>query len=325
MAPLTYFLLAMNLLVFLASHEAYEKADRSIDRLLSDRSYLETQGLAFASMIMKEPEQFKGTLLELADKAMLDEPESRRMLGGLALRNVSFMSRAEGYSFEGDDVAIADWREKFEKLREAQKSHPSYVWGISNWKDGWKQWVSYQFSHSGFIHLFWNMVFLLIFGSFIELRLGGSFVILTYVGGGVMGAVVCNHLSGVSSSPLVGASAAVSAMMGLVAAAWWKKEKLLFFYWLLPIRGYFGFVALPSWLVVIVSLVPDLSGYLAASRDFGSIAYSAHLGGAVWGVLVAVLLSFGWMENEIEESDSQDQGSAPEGGSDSENDFRKTG
>lgn len=300
--PVTFLLFSLNFLVFIFTLEANYEGDQKIESILSDRSFVETQGVAFAVMISREPQasEFSTTLHRLAAKALGGDSSARRILGNLALRNATFMRDAETYDFGGDEVALKKWRADFTELKSIQANHPTYLWGLSRLKSDWIQYISYQFSHSGFVHLFWNMVFLLIFGGFVETRLGGSFVILSYLGGGLLGAFAFSKLSGISSSPLVGASAAVSALIALVGITWLKRGKLRFFYWLLPAQGYYGFVWLPSWLVLLVMLVPDLSGYLAAARDVGSVAYSAHLGGAAWGALMALALSCGLLRSEYE-------------------------
>lgn len=312
--PVTFLLFALNLLVFIATMEANFEGDQKIESILNDHSFIETQGAAFAVMITREAETsaFSPILQKLADKALSGDTDSRRVLGNLALRNVTFMRDAENYDFGGDEVALQNWRSAFNELKSVQAAHPTYLWGLSRLKSDWIQYISYQFSHSGVVHLFWNMVFLVIFGGFIEMSLGGSFVILSYLGGGLLGAWTFSQLSGISSSPLVGASAAVSALIALVGVAWLKREKVRFFYWLLPLPGYYGFVLLPSWLVLLVMLVPDLSGYLAAARDFGSVAYSAHLGGAAWGFLMAIAFSFGLLRSENEDPSDDENGSESE-------------
>jgi membrane associated rhomboid family serine protease len=296
-APVTYALVAINLLVFIFTFNAFLRADHALDELLEDDVFVATQGSAFAVMIAREPGRFSKTLHALSASAIDGDSDSRRVLGSLALRNRVFMEQAADYEFGGDEVALADWRTKFAKLERIQAHHPSYQWGISQRTENWLHWITYQFAHSGFTHLFWNMLFLLLFGSFVETSLGGLAVALTYLGGGLLGAWSFSLLSGISSSPLVGASAAVSGLMGLVTVAFWK-EKLKFFYWLFPMQGYFGFAFLPSWLVIIVFAVPDLSGFFSSVPEFGSIAYSAHLGGMTGGAVLGGLIIFRRFKSE---------------------------
>ena len=300
LAPITYFLFAINLFVFVATYDQFEKTDSQMESLIGDDAFLETQGSAFAIMIRKEPGNYSEMLRKLAGRTSMGDVDSRHLLGSFALRNIDFMARAGNYDFGGDEIALHEWRTKFDELVKMQQEHPSFQWGVSHLHAGWRQWFTYQFAHSGASHLFMNMIFLLLFGIFVETHLGSSFVVLTYLGGGLAGAASFSMLSGLSSAPLIGASAAISALMSLVGIWWIGKEGIRFFYFLLPKQGYYGFVLLPSWLVLLVLLVPDLSSYLSSSREFGSVAYAAHLGGSLWGAFTAGLLYLGWLVKEVD-------------------------
>jgi membrane associated rhomboid family serine protease len=297
-APITYFLLFVNLVVFLGTSDAFDQADQRIDVIMNDQQFLSSQGDVFAQMIKRDPRHYSETLQDLARSASRADLSSRRTLGGLALRNSLFMVQAPDFQFAGDEIETKAWRAKFLELRETQSMHPAFQWGVTQDRGGPLQWVTYQFAHSGFAHLFWNMVFLLIFGIMVEVELGGSFVILTYLGGGIFGAYAFSEMSGFSASPLVGASAAVTGLMGLVAFHWWNKSEVRFFYWLLPIQGYFGFKMFPGWVVLLVTFLPDLSGFLSTSGDFGSVAHSAHIGGLIFGGIMACALHMHWLVKE---------------------------
>ena len=311
LAPLTYFLVAVNVLVFLTSYGNFQIADRKLDRFLNDGNFLNNQGTLFAVMIREEPAQFTPMLTKLQKQALLGDHDSRELLGSLALHNTVFMNRAESFDFRGDEIAVRSWKVKFKELRHLQDQHPSYQWGLSEKHRDWVNWLSYQFAHSGFAHLFFNMLFLIFFGTYVEIRLGSSFVILTYLGAGLFGASVFSMLSGISSSPLIGASGAISGLMGLVAFAFWK-ERLKFFYWLLPVKGYYGFALLPSWLVVIIYAAPDIAGWLAAIPELGSIAYTAHIGGTAFGFVVAMLYRSGYLESENDDDENYRDLSRPD-------------
>jgi membrane associated rhomboid family serine protease len=287
-APMTYLLLLINVAVFAGTFHDYNKSDAQLDAFLDDDSFINTQGSAFAVMIQKEPAKFSETLRLLAKSALRHEKTSLEILGGFAMRNTDFMSRAQTFKFGGDDVAVAYWRKRLKEFMAVQDRNPSYRWGLSQVHSEWMNWFTYQFAHAGFSHLFWNMIFLLIFGCFVESQLGGSFVAIGYIVGGLVGAWTYSMLSGISYSPLVGASGAVSGLIGLVTVAWLKKEPLPFLYVLIPTRDYMGIARLPSWLLALVYLLPDVSHYLASSKEVGSVAYSAHIGGAAFGALIAL-------------------------------------
>lgn len=300
-APVTYLLLFLNVLVYFATNQSFEAADRNLDQFFEDEAFMQTQGAAFASMIEKEPKLFSPALQSLAKRAKLADVGAKRTLASFALRNNEFMARAKDYSFGGDDVAIGRWKLRLAEFQKAQDENPSFQWGLSEKNHSWMHYFTYQFAHAGFAHLFWNMLFMVIFGCFIETRMGASFVALSYVGGGLAGALLFSWLSGVSYSPLVGASGAVSGMMGLVAFGYWKRERLPFLYFLLPSPDYMGIALLPSWLIAIVYLVPDISGYVASTRELSSIASTAHLGGAAFGAMMAFAYLRGWLVNEVAE------------------------
>ena len=294
-APITYLLLVLNVVVFAATYNDSTQSDSALDEFLDDEAFLRTQGAAFASMIQKEPAKFSETLRSLSKATERNERLSLEALGRFALRNTDFMARAQTFNFGGDEVAVGQWRSKLKQFMKLQDTNPSYRWGLSRVHSGWRNWLSYQFAHAGFAHLFWNMIFLLIFGCFVEVQLGSSFVAVGTIIGGLAGAWAYSALSGISYSPLVGASGAVSGLIGLVTAAWWGKERLPFLYLLIPSRDYMGLALLPSWLLGLVYLLPDLSHYLASTQEIGSVAYSAHIGGAFFGVLIALGVRAGWL------------------------------
>jgi membrane associated rhomboid family serine protease len=284
--PLTYFLFLLNVLVFAATWQSSDLSQSELDSIFENKEFLQTQGLVFAQLIAHQPQKFSPLLRQLSVTAQKGDRSTVSLMGNLALRNNIFMDEASHAPFLGDQVAFEKWQLDFKKLNEIQNENPSYSWGLSRHNTAWPVWFLYQFAHSGFAHLFWNMVFLLIFGVFAESLSGGLCTLICYLGAGLAGAASFALLTGISSSPLVGASAAVSGLMGFVVVFCWR-QRVKFLFWLLPVQGYFGFVMLPVWVLFLVYLLPDLSGYLSSVSDFQSVAYGAHLGGTLFGALMA--------------------------------------
>lgn len=326
-APITFLLFAINLMVFIVTCDDGMMSDNRINAIRSESGFSATQGAAFADMIAREPGEFSPILLKLAANARQGETEARDSLSRLSHGNARFMATAAGYRFEGDEVAIALWRERFKELQEINDKNPSYHWGISHLKDGWMQYVSYQFAHGGFGHLFYNMLFLVLFGAFLETSLGGSFVILTYLISGLCGAILFSKTTGVTGAPLVGASAGVSGLMALASIAWIRKEKVHFFYYLLPFEGYFGIVALPSWLLLYPSFLGDVAGALGSSSELGrGVAFTAHIGGTLAGAAVAILYLAGVLQKDFDDAEGGDgDAQEPADEASSDDDLRKTG
>ncbi len=300
----TILFFTLNIFVFILTVDDFRLNQTKIEKLLDDDHFLRVNGQVFAQYIAKNPSQFDELYRRLSEKVFSGDRSSAIILGAFGFRHVRFMSEAESLQVSGDDVEIKDWQRKVSLLRDYQSKHPSFQWGVSSASRTPASLITYQFSHSGEAHLFWNMLFLLLFGSFAEVTLGTSLVILTYVTAGVFGAMAFAWLSGVTTSPLVGASASVSGLVGLIVA-YFGNERLRFFYWLLPHKNYYGTVMLPSWTVLLLFMVPDLAGYLSAVEGFSPVAHAAHLGGLLAGFFMGFALRSEWLKRDEELEDGQ--------------------
>lgn len=142
---------------------------------------------------------------------------------------------------------------------------------------------SHMFLHGGLSHLFGNMVVLLLVGTLVEFALGAWRYLVLYLLGGLCaaGAYIGIHYG--ESAKLVGASGAISALMGAFAVLYgWRRVR--FFY---TIVFYFDFIRLPA-----LALLPYWLAWeaLQLAIDRGShVAYEAHFGGLVGGALLALL------------------------------------
>lgn len=138
------------------------------------------------------------------------------------------------------------------------------------------------FLHGGLLHLVGNMLFLWIFGDNVEQRLGRAGYLLTYLLTGAIATLTFALFDRGSMVPLVGASGAISGIVGLYFLLFPRNKVkvlvvLLFFFdvWLLPARWVLGFYV----------LVDNLLPFLLGSQS--GVAYGAHLGGFAAGLAVA--------------------------------------
>lgn len=137
---------------------------------------------------------------------------------------------------------------------------PTHPWTI----------VTSMFVHSGFWHIFANMVTLYFFGTFLFRLVGRNGFLTVYFGGGLLG----NALFILSALILgtdyftiaIGASGAIYAVAGALVVMMPK----------LPVRLYF-IIPMPLWVVVLVFFV--LFSFLPG------VAWQAHLGGLVFGLI----------------------------------------
>lgn len=298
-APLTWLMVALNVGMFALTFPAYIAADQAIEDLLDDDVFISTNGLLFAATmnVDKNPDEPESVRM-LSKRTLEGNEDAKQLLGHLAFRRADFMKKmkAELHSqpvearvaasvdlsrMPGDLVLVESWHRSIERLWAIQAVHPSYRMGLSEGNSGILRWITYQITHSGAVHLFWNMLFLLLFGTFIEHTRGSRAMAITVWAGGFGGALAFVLISGLTASPMVGASAAVSSLIAMAASD--TKRRLPFVYWLLPFRGYYGVAWLPAWVLIPGFVLPDLSGWMASQPGLSGVAYTAHIGGAVVG------------------------------------------
>jgi membrane associated rhomboid family serine protease len=149
------------------------------------------------------------------------------------------------------------------------------------------------FLHGGFLHLAGNMLFLWIYGDNVEHRLGRIGYLLTYLSTGAMATLFFSLLAHGSMTPLVGASGAISGVLGVYFLIF-PRNKIKVFIALIPF--YIDVLLMPSRLVLGIFLVIDnLLPLLLSSHS--PVAYGAHIGGFFGGLGIAYAgekLSWNW-------------------------------
>ena len=144
-------------------------------------------------------------------------------------------------------------------------------------KGEWGRWITAGFVHAGFAHLLFNVVTLYFFGPYIEQSIGGWRFLVVYIGSELAANALTywRHRDSQTYSA-VGASGAIS---GIVFAF------VLFQPWAML----YVFFAIPMPAIVFAFLYIALSIY-ASNRQVGRVAHEAHLGGALGGVLLTLVL-----------------------------------
>lgn len=145
--------------------------------------------------------------------------------------------------------------------------------------------VTHMFLHGGWLHFLSNMWILFIFGDNVEDRMGSARFFLFYIISGLFGALVQAFIYPTSQVPAIGASGAIAGVLGaywalfprakvislipLIFVPWFVEIPAVFYlgFWLVT-QVYFGITSLPN------------SGML------GGVAWWAHIGGFVFGLLL---------------------------------------
>ena len=139
------------------------------------------------------------------------------------------------------------------------------------------------FLHGGLWHLAGNMLFLWIYGDNAEHRLGRIGYLLSYLFSGVVANLFFGMFAAGSMTPLVGASGAISGVLGLYFILF-PRNKVKVFIALFPI--FFNVILLPArWVLGVFLFFDNILPFLMHSQS--SVAYGAHIGGFIAGLAIA--------------------------------------
>jgi membrane associated rhomboid family serine protease len=150
--------------------------------------------------------------------------------------------------------------------------------------------VTMMFLHGGWLHLILNMWTLWLFGPTIEDRLGPARYLLFYLACGIIAGVVQTIFNPHSTVPTLGASGAIAGILGCYVRLFPMARLIV----VIPILFFPFFFEMPAALFVgIWFLVQLLSGTaeLLMPSAGGGIAWWAHVGGAVAGVIIGPILA----------------------------------
>ena len=196
-----------------------------------------------------------------------------------------------------DDPALADYirtiasqfggRLNAVDLLQQTSSYDLFVfqWGFRPADPGILSLFTAMFLHGGFMHLAGNMLFLWIYGDNVEHRLGPLRYLIAYLGTGVVATLSHALLDLGSVLPTVGASGAISGVLGFYFI-WFPRNRVRLLL-LLPL--FFHIFYAPARFVLGVYLILDNLLPFLASRGMagGGVAYGAHIGGFVGGLAYA--------------------------------------
>ena len=192
------------------------------------------------------------------------------------------------YWQENPDKVENDWRNAREEFEEARGKISIFRYGYTPAIQDPITFLTSMFMHGGLDHLFGNMLFLFIFGFSLEVMIGRLRFLLLYLLTGLCATAMHTAFNMGDYTPCVGASGAISGLMGMYLAAY-GLQRIRFFYF---VFFYFGEFTAPA-----VVLFPFWIGkeiyeqYTAVSN----VAYMAHAGGMLGGFLMVLILKFAGM------------------------------
>jgi rhomboid family protein len=145
-----------------------------------------------------------------------------------------------------------------------------------------------MFLHGSWMHLLGNMWFLWIFGDNVEDSMTRPRFAAFYLLCGLAAALAQVFTSPASGLPMVGASGAISGVMGAYLVLYPRVRVFL----IVPLGFFLTSIALPAWMMLLYWIgLQLLSGLVATGDSAGGVAFWAHVGGFVAGVVLVKLFA----------------------------------
>ena len=169
--------------------------------------------------------------------------------------------------------------------------YPCTLNGSCHGPEAWPvSWITAMFMHGSWAHILGNMLFLVIFGNNVEDSFGHLGYLVFYFAGGFVAtmaqAIMTLVASSAAASHMLGASGAIAAVLGAYFVLY-PNAKVLTLVVFFPVR-------ISAWFFLgfwFVYQIIEVNGLNSATADGGGVAFFAHIGGFVFGLLVAFALS----------------------------------
>jgi membrane associated rhomboid family serine protease len=158
----------------------------------------------------------------------------------------------------------------------AQVLHGQRLWTL----------ITSMFLHGGFFHIIGNMLFLWIFGDNVEDAFGHWKYLGVYLLSGIFGSLLHAMLAPGSQTPTIGASGAISGVMGAYFILYPRARVLT----LVPIFFFIRLIYLPAFVLLGFWILLQVLYGCASTAGATGVAYFAHIGGFAVGLLLALLV-----------------------------------
>ncbi len=171
---------------------------------------------------------------------------------------------------------------------------PAVVFGgkqlppVLNLVPEWMTIFTSMFLHAGWMHLIGNMLYLWIFGDNVEDAMGHGRFLVFYLLSGVF-AVLAQALPDPNSTiPMIGASGAISGVLGAYLLMFPHARVLV----VIPFGFYLHTTRIPAGLVLAFWFLLQLFSSATSSGQQGGVAFGAHIGGFIAGMLLIPLFKY---------------------------------
>jgi len=219
-------------------------------------------------------------------------------------RDGEFMKKLEaGEIITPEDEIYAEWRDKRDAYETILGRTLTMRYGFIPARYSIERAFTYMFLHGGFMHLLGNMIFLWLVGCVLELAWGRLMYIGLYGVGGLCAVALFGIAYPGSTTPLVGASGAIAALMGAYTVLYGARKIKVFY----SLGFYFNYTTVPA-----LVILPLWIGNEIVQLFFGGVsqvAYMAHIGGLASGALMGLINTklIGGVDEKVLEEDPKDK------------------
>lgn len=227
----------------------------------------------------------------------MDEETGKLLFPSEESKEYFLAAYSQNREAEPDEYELSDQQEEFDLLlqdfKDSYKDMPYMKYGMIPAKMSFFTLITSMFVHGGWLHLIGNLLYLYLSGPFVEDTWGrfiyGGMYIVTGIFSALMFAAHYPDFTG----PLIGASGAISGVLGAFLVRHWRTRIKFFFMLTLLFRGTFH---APAWVMIPISFAIDfLNARVMDSinpEGGGGTAYWAHVWGFALGVAIALAIKY---------------------------------
>jgi membrane associated rhomboid family serine protease len=156
------------------------------------------------------------------------------------------------------------------------------------WFPGWATLFTSMFVHGGWAHIIFNMWYLWIFGNNVEDAMTRPRYLVFYLACGLVATATQVLVSPASDVPLIGASGAIAGVLGGYLVLFPRARVLT----VVPLIIVWPVFEVPAWILLLVWFaIQAVSGWRSWGTGEAGVAFFAHVGGFVAGVLLVLLFA----------------------------------
>ncbi len=273
----TFGIIAINVLVFLFTNFSGSSESEQNDALMNFEQYY------WSHPYLTIPE------------------ETKQFFSARDLEQISLLKEGTDLTQIPEDVLASEQAELdglAKKALNLVNEHPFQKYGYIPGKSSIFNLITCMFVHSGWLHLIGNMLFLYLAGCSIEDLWGRPLYIGFYLTSGIAATLV--HVLKFSDSvePLVGASGAIAGLMGAFLFRLYKTKIRFFYILIIFLRPKWGTFEAPAYVMLPLWLVQQVF-FAAISDESAGVAFWAHIGGFLFGFIVAFAMKMARIEEKF--------------------------